>query len=310
MSLTNTLDAITLKYIVPNIQDNVYLSFPVIEKLTKNLDKSQDGGSSINQPIYYAKKTAVGHYSGYDTLSTNPTEAVTSVAFNWAHVYAGLTLAKTDKLMNSGKPQVVNAVTAETTVAKNAILDQMTSDLYSTSSVTGGIQGLALLVHTTTNFGGVSSTDITTWAGSADTSTTVLTIGAMIAKFADCTYGTRMPDLLISNQSVWAKYFQLLEVRPEFKVQNANGNLMFNGAEYLVDRNCTGSGSGTADNYLYMLTTSAIQFYQHPKNNMLMGEWREPIDQEVVINRITHSCQLGTNERRVHGKFTTINPAL
>ena len=309
MALTTTLNALTYQYIVPNIQDNVYVGFPTLEKLTKNLDKSQDGGSSIYQPIYYAKKTA-GTYSGYDTLSTAPTEAVTAVQYNWCHYYSPMTLAKTDKLMNSGKSQVVNLVTAETYSAKNGLYDKMTSDIFSASAVTNGIQGLALLVNTTTNFGGVSSSDISTWAGSADTSTTVLTIGALIAKKADCTYGTRAPNLIISNQSVFAKYFQLLEVRPEFRVQDKNGNLMFDGAEWLIDRSCTGSGSGTADNCVYLLNSDAIQFYQHPKNNMAMGDWREPINQEVVINRITHSCQLGTNERRLHGKFTTINPAL
>ena len=310
MSLTSQLNSITQYYIVPTLGDNVFTKYPVIEKLTKNLDKSQDGGTSIYQPIIYQKKTA-GVYSGFDTLSTAPVESLTAVNYSWAHYYSPMTLAKTDKLMNSGKFAVISLVKSEAETAELSLRDKMTSDLYSTSAVTGGIQGLPLLCHTSTNFGGISSTDISTWAASVDSSTTVLTIGALINKFAAVTYGTDMPNMIISNQAAFAKYFQLLEVRPEFKVQNKNGNLMFNGAEWMVDRNCNGTAAGTtADCYVYLLNTDYIQFYLHPKNDFVTQDWQQPVNQEVVVSRITVSCQLGTSQRRVHGLFTTINPSL
>jgi hypothetical protein len=310
MALTAQLNAITQTYISPKIADNIFTGYPVLEKLTKNLNVPQDGGSTIYQPIMHAKQTAVGKYSGFDTLMTDATEVATNVNFDWAHYYSNMSVSKTDKLLNSGKSQVISLLATQADSAIGSLRDTMTTDLYATSAVTGGIQGLPLLCHTTTDFGGICSTDLAGWAASVDSSTTVLSIGSLINKFADCTYGSDVPVLIISNQSCFAKYFQLLEVRPEFKVQSKNGNLMFNGAEWIVDRNSNGTGRGTADSYVYLLNTKYIQFYLHPKNNFVTGEWQQPINQEALVSRITVSCQLGASQRRVHGLFTTINPAL
>jgi hypothetical protein len=59
-----------------------------------------------------------------------------------------------------------------------------------------------------------------------------------------------------------------------------------------------------------MINENFIQFYCHPKDNFKVGKWQKPINQEGRIARITWTGQLATNNRRRHGKFTSLNPAL
>jgi hypothetical protein len=305
------IQSITQEYIEPHLQDNIFDKTAVLNRLRNKMDKSQDGGEYIKVPILYAKKTSTGRYSSWGTLETAVNDSVNAVTYNWAHAYASMGISRTDELVNSGKSAIVKLITAEAKAAELTLADELTDDLFATSAVTNGIAGFPLMCHTTTDYGGISSSDFSGWAASRDTTSTVMTLGAIQGKFGDVSDGNEVPTLMISNQDMFDKYWQLLEVKPEFRVQKNNYiGLKFNAADWVVDKGSNGSGSGTEDNYLYFLNENFIKLYVHPKDNFKVGQWQKPINQEGRIARVTWTGQLSTNNRRRHGIMTAIDPAL
>jgi hypothetical protein len=304
------LQSITQEFIVPKLVDNVFNKYSILERLRKRLNKVQDGGEYIKQPIIYAKKTSVGTYDGWDTVLTAVNDSLNAVTFNWGHYYCNMGISKTDELANYGKQKIISLLTAEGQVAELTLADTMTTDLFASGAVTNGFDGFVQMIGTTGEFGGISSSDTSVWASSVDSSSTVMTLGALQGKFGDVTYGQETPTLIISNQDCFDKYWQLLEVKPEFRVQDKNGSLKFRSADWIVDKACGGTGSGTADNQILFINENFVEFYVHPADNFKVGDWMKPINQEGRICRITFTGQLGTSNRRMHGKFTTINPAL
>lgn len=309
--LTDQLNTITQEEIRPMLIDNVFNSTPTLKYLKEKTKEYVGGGTYISQPIISAEKTSSGWYTGWNTLLTEDNDSITSVKYNWAHVYCSMSISKTDELKNAGKARVISLLTTQAKLAELTLAKKITTALFSTSSITDALQGFALMCDdsSSTEYAGIDSADVTTWAASKDTSTTVLTLGALNGKFGDVTDGSEMPNLIISAQDAQDKYWQLLETKPEFRVQDENGGLKFRGATWIVDKACTGTAS-TADNYIYFLNTNFIQLYLHPEDNFVTGPWQKPINQMGKISQISATLQLATSNRRRQGLMTTINPAL
>lgn len=304
------LQSITQEHIEPVLQDNIFDKTPTLKRFKSKIDKSQNGGEYIKVPIIYAKKTSVGTYSGWGVLDTAVNDSLTAVSYNWGHYYCSMGINKTDELKNSGKSQIISLLSAERQTAELTLADEIATDFFASAAVTNGIGGLVPLCHTTTDFGGISSSDFAGWAASRDASTTVMTIAALQGKFSDCSDGSETPTVMISNYDMFDKYYTLLEVKPEFRVQSENTNLKFQGADWITDKFATGTGSGTEDNHLFYLNENFLTLYMHPKDSFKVGEWLKPLNQEGRIARITSTMQFATNNRRRHGVFTTIDPAL
>jgi hypothetical protein len=304
------IDAVTNKVYIPKLVDNIFNTYPVLTWLRDRLDDSHDGGTSIVQPIMYAKNAQVTTYADYSTLTTTANDELTAVAFSWGHYAVPLTISRTDELKNSGTAKIVSLLSAKMQVAEKSLADKLTTDLFAASAVTGGLAGFPTLIGSTTDCGGISSTDFAGWASSVDSTTAVLTIGAMIDKFNDCSDGTDTPTHILMNYDCMTKYYQLLEVKPEFRVQNnETGGLMFNGAKIMVDKGVGGSGAGTGDNQILFCNDKYLSLIVHPKDNFVARGWQDIPNQMVRLNVISWSGQLATSNRRRHGKFTAIDPA-
>jgi hypothetical protein len=72
MALTyDQISAITLKYYVPKMYDNIFNSNPLLQRHKKKSYQKVDGGVSVMVPLNYAVPSASGWYAGYDTLKHN-----------------------------------------------------------------------------------------------------------------------------------------------------------------------------------------------------------------------------------------------
>jgi hypothetical protein len=305
------LDAITRDHVVPSLTDNIFDQTPVLQML-KGKAKTISGGTGIRVPIEYATTTSTGWYTKFDTLLTEPNEVFTAVLYNWAHGYVNMTLAKTDLLANNGPEQIVSLLYSQKKNAEKTLAKTMTSALFSETSNSKAIQGIPLMVDdsASTDYAGINATDFSGWASSIDSSTTTMTIPVLQGKFGDCSDGNDVPTLIIMNQDNFDKYYELLEVKPDFRVQDKNNKLKFQGATIVVDKASNGTGSGTQDNHVTYLNENYITFFINKKNNFVVGKWQQPTNQEAIISRITWSGQLTTSNRRRHGALEAIDPAL
>lgn len=303
--------ALTQEIIRESSSDNILGSNPLLIHMLDNGKVVLDGGEYIKLPIRYAKITAAGTYTGYSLLDTNPNDTETAVRADWKHYYSNVIISQTELLKNAGKSQMVSLLKAKVDNAMDTLKDNLGTDLFSTNGDSAeGIIGLRALVEATGTIGEIAQSDFSNWASQEDNATSALTLTAMNNLFVNCTIGDSVPDIVCTTKGVWSKYWGLLQANQRFgEAKVARGGfryLIFNDVPVFHDSHCPGSGVSTANNHMFMLNSKALYFFVHKDNNMLSTKIGPIAQQAVVHQRLSMSCELATDNRRLHGKFTVL----
>lgn len=306
MSLSvDQLNAITEKYYVKKLHDNIFDSNPLLRKMKNSGSyKSADGGTQIYVPLNYAVAGSKGWYSGADTLSTADSDNITSAAYDWKSLYAGISITEEDELKNSGQAQQLNLLKSKIQIAEKTLKDDLGTGLFSDGSDAKSIVGLRDIVAINQTVGGISQTDNTWWQGQVDSSTTTLTIAAMNQVFQDCSVDSEIPNYVVTTRSVYNDYYALLQANQRFMSEDeAKGgfsSLMFNGVPCVHDSHCpTG--------HMYFLNLDHLHLFYHPKRNMSFEPFQKPINQQVKVSRFLWMGALGSSNNRLHGVLSAIS---
>jgi hypothetical protein len=305
MSLSlDQLNAITEKFYVKKLHDNIFDSNPLLMKLKSSGSyKSTSGGTQIYVPLNYATATASGWYSGADTLSTVDNENITSAVYDWRSLYAGVTISEEDELKNSGDQAQLNLLKSKMEIAKKTIQDTLGTGLYSDGSDAESIVGLRDIVAVDQVVGGISQSTYSWWQGKVDSSTTTNTLAAMNTVFQNCTIDSERPNLIVASRAVWNSYYNLLTPVQRFVDEStAKGgfeSLMFNGQTFVADSHCPA-------NHMFMLNLSHLHLFYHPKRDFSMEPFQKPINQQVKVARVLWMGALGSSNNRLHGKLSAL----
>jgi hypothetical protein len=194
MAVTITqLNAITHKFVMKKLHDNIFDSNPLLKKLKEGGSyKSVSGGVTIDEPLNYAAATS-GWYSGADTLSTTDVENITAASYAWRSLFAGVTISEEDELKNSGDSAVLNLLKSKMQIAEKSLKDDLGTGLFSDGTTAKSIVGLRDIVAADQTVGGISQSTNSWWQGQTDTTTTTTTISAMNAVFQDCSIDSEVP---------------------------------------------------------------------------------------------------------------------
>ena len=84
---TNSITAISRRFILPEIADNVYLDNVLFWRLNAANKKLIQGGTQIEIPLMYAAFVSGGAYQGFDVLDVSPSDTVQSAAFDWRQYF-------------------------------------------------------------------------------------------------------------------------------------------------------------------------------------------------------------------------------
>src|SRR3972149_8376109 len=88
--------AIAQNFIIPEIQDNIYLSNVLFYRMLKNKQIGKYTNNAIQAPLLNKKDVAVGTYTRFGLLDSTPTEPWTAAEFQMGHYYAQIPLAIQD----------------------------------------------------------------------------------------------------------------------------------------------------------------------------------------------------------------------
>ena len=86
--------------------------------------------------------------------------------------------------------------------------------------------------------------------------------------------------------------------------------MTFNGVPILIDSHSPGSGSGSTNNWLFLLAEKYLSFYINSHENFKMGPTLEPVTQNAFAQKVLFAGALVTTRRARQGAFQVINPAL
>lgn len=297
------LDAITQKYIVKKMFDNIFDSNIVLKKLKDGGSyKPVDGGTTIDVPLNYALAT-YGWYNGADTLSTSDADNITAASYEWRSLFAGITITEEDELKNSGTAAAVSLLKSKAQIAEKTLKDALGTGIFSDGTTAKSIVGLRDIIATTETVGGISQSDNAWWQGQVDSTTTTNSISAMNQVFQDASVDMEVPNLIVSNRTVFNSYYALLQPQQRFQdSETASGgfqNLMFNGKPYVVD-------SHSPANNMFMINLNHLHLFYHPKRNMTQEPFQKPINQQVKVSRFLWMGALGSSNNRLHGRMSAL----
>jgi hypothetical protein len=136
-----------------------------------------------------------------------------------------------------------------------------------------------------------------------DSTTTTLTLSAMNSIFGDAGEGSEYPNLIMSDQDMWDRYWNLLQPQQRFADEElAKGgfkSLTFNGQGYVVD-------AASPAGYQWHLNLDYLDLYPHKDENFRFTGFTSPINQNIKSAKVFWMGALASSNNRRHGVLTAI----
>lgn len=304
MALTyDQISAITEKYYVKKLQDNVFDSNPYLRRIKEKSLSMIDGGTSVMVELEYAINGAGGWYAGADTLDTSDTEIITAAEYSLKQLYENISIKRSDELKNSGDAAKLNLVKSKIKNAERSMLDRLGTGVYSDGTTAKSIVGLRDFVAVDQTVGGISQTTYSWWQSNLDSTTTVTSMAALQAQYEAATVDNQAPTVGLTTRSIFNYYYALLQPQQRFTdsdtARGGFSSLMFNGIPILADSHCPASS-------LYFVNEDVVKLYAHKDEWMRFRPFQEPDDQNVRTAKIFSMCAYTSGNNRLLAGLTAL----
>lgn len=277
------ISAITEKYYVPKLEDNIFDSNPYLRRIRQKSMVKIDGGTSVMVPLEYAANGAGGWYSGADTLDTSDTDVITSAEFQWKQIYQNISIKRSDELKNSGDAAKLNFVKSKMRNAEKSMLDDIGTGLYSSGTDAKSIVGLRVFCGTSNTVGGISQSDYSWWQSNVDSTTTTLSMSALQTQYNAAVVDNMAPTVGLAGRAVFNIYYSLLQPQQRFTdsdtAKGGFSSLMFNGLPVIADSHCPA-------NHWFFINEDVVKLYVHRDEDMRFEPFQKPLDQNVQVAKI------------------------
>lgn len=316
MALTvSQLAAVTREIWTGRVTEQVFKGNALLMRLKNRGRVVYDGGTKIRQPIVYSKVATVGAYSGDGPLGTAFNDFITAAEFDWRQYFAQIRLTGEEALKNAGQAQMERLLDIKVESAKQSLLDKLGLDLQG-SGGGGTIDGLGLLLSTSSTYGGIAPADAPDWVAVVNTcmATNTLSKRDIQRLTSDLSVDGARPTIFVCNPPVFDKVWSLWEGQQRFEdadlAKAGFVTLFVNGAPIVMDRHVPGGGYGQTDNRLIALNEDYLWFFVHRDVNFKVVEAGIPEDRDRLTVRILLACNLACARRNLQGMISDINPSL
>lgn len=304
MALTwDQVSGITEKTFIKKLNDAIFDSNPLLQRLKKKSYEKLSGGTSIMVPLNYAQTSAAGWYTGADTLSTSDNEVITSAEYAWKQAYAGITITKLDELKNSGDAQKISLVKSKTQIAEKTLSDNLGTGVYNAGSTANAFIGLQSIVGTSNTVGGISQSSYSWWNGQVDSASTSFSISALQSIYNSCSVDNDVPTVIMATRANYNRYYAQLQPQQRFMdSETAKGgfsSLMFNGSPFIADSHCPAS-------HIFVLNENYLHLFVHKDDEFAFQPFIKPVNQNVRVGRVTFTGAFGSSNIRLQGKLSAI----
>ena len=317
----NLVNTLVQERYLPGFADNIYDSSVLLSALRNDQSVTIEGGERITAGLLYAKNTARGTFSGFDTVDVTPQDTRNRARYEWANYYVSVSLSQDDEDKVSGPDAVGSLLENSMKESELAMKDQLAVDMY-TGIDADGLVGLASAINTTNTYGGISGGDYSWWRSTVNTTShTIANLKTPASTsyfwtllgtaFAACTHGGGMPNLVvvphaifnvIESTNIAQQQFQMLSKRGQLLAQNGFPVIEYRGVPIVADEYCPAY-------HCYVLNTKYLSLYVHSRaaaSNFRFTGFKEPSNQLARVGQISWKGQLGINNRRMFYKFTAM----
>jgi len=298
-----------------SIADNVSKNNALYRRLMeKGQMETEEGGTTLVEPLDYAENATYQRYSGYDKLNIGASDVITAAEFQWRQIALNVVASGKELRINKGKPRIIKLVKSRVKNAIRTFKNNFSVDMYSAGTLTNQINGLQALVADAGagTVGGIDSSTYTFWkntvqsaaaplgGGGAITPSATTIESLMLPLWLELTRGDDQPDLIVSSND----YFEFYETSQvaikrytdETKADGGFVSMKYKGADVIFD-----GGSGIPDAHMYFLNTDYLKLYAHPDANLTELSDARPIDQDAVVTPIIWMGNLTVSNRDLQG---------
>jgi hypothetical protein len=285
------------------IADNVTHNNALLTRLKRRGNhKPFSGGNVILQEISFSSNTNAMYYSGYQTLTVNPSDNISAASFDVKQAACAVTVSGLEQIQNSGPEQIIDLIDARMDVAESSLNNLISTGVYSDGTSSGGLQvtGLQSIVAdspATGVVGGINRANYNFWrnqtydfstSAGASASASNIQVG-FNTLWASCSRGRDTPDLVILDNTWWGFYLASLQTNQRFAGDSELANLGFTTIKFLnADVVLDGGIGGDAPSkHAYFLNTKYIFFRPYRERNFVaLGDERMSTNQDAVVRLI------------------------
>ncbi len=288
-ALTASIDSYRSK-----LADNVMLNNVLLLYLKNNgnSDPVDGGGVSLLENLKYAENGTFLWYSGYEPLSVEASDVLTSANFAWKQANVNVTMSGLEEVQNSGPERMHNLIKSRIEVAEITLQNNISASLYYSNTeqggkAIGGLQHLVADLPTSGTVGGIDAQAQTWWrnqyydfsdAGPTASATTIQ--HAMNVINLRTERGTEHVDLIVAGETYFTYYEESLQAQQRF-IDTSKAVGGFNGYKYkqasvFYDPNCSSTR-------MYMLNTKYLHFRPAKSRNFVVLKDKVSVNQDATV---------------------------
>ena len=306
---------------LPGFADNIYDKSSLLAALQMDHSVVVQGGERITEGVLYAKNSARGTFSGYDTVDVTPQDTRNRARYEWANYYVSVSASQDDEDKINGPDAVGDLIEQSMREAELSMKDQMGTDIFIGEDV-DGIVGLASAIGTTNTYGAIDGNSYSWWRANVDTtghtianmktSTSTSYAWTLLGNaWAACAHGGAVPNLVITTHAVFNIIEGIAIAQQKFERFNKRSQLLAdNGFTVMQYRGVPIVADEFAPDYqMYVLNTQYLKLYTHSRSSQRgfrFTGFKEPTNQLARVGQLSWKGQLGINNRRMFYKFTSL----
>ena len=299
------------------IADNVTENNALLSKLQMSgRAKPISGGREIVRELSHSENQTYKRFSGYEILDISPSEVLSAAVYPWKQAAVAVTISGLEQLQNSGREKMIDLLDARIEVAESTFKNNLSNDVYSDGTASGGkqITGLQAQVDTTPatgTVGGINAANYSFWRNQVQPSSGTLSLsdtnieGAMRALWLKCCRNNDKPDLITADNEAYGHFWASMTERQRFTGSTGKmaktgwPSMMFNTAEVVLDG---GIGGSSPAHRMYFLNTDYLTWNPHRDRNMVpLNQDRYSTNQDALVKLIVFAGNLCASNRRLQG---------
>lgn len=313
VQLSNTVNAISQKFIVPVLGDNVFKPSPVFWALTREGKKF--GAGELVFPEIYQEELPGGAYYGDQLLDTSVVDSIQPANQQWKPYRQPIVIPVTDIILNRGGAGNLDLIKAKFQTASASFLQKLSRALWHTAPQNTSLDVDDLnswVVSTTNTIAGIDRSQAANafWlpapavnAGAAALSPTVVEPG-----YQAVVYGYDEPDLFVMDRTRYAAFkgtfTQLIRFGQGMQDDEAlqvgfRNHFLYNNAVVVPDIFATAQEA-------LLLNSKYIFPVFHEADYFNVDPFLKPSNQRVLVSTMYLTWNLSCISPRMNVAFTNI----
>ena len=270
-----------------------------------------DGGESILQELEYAENSTYKRYTGYELLDIRPSVVFDVAKFDWKQVSVAVSISGREMMQNSGRSKMIDLISSRIKNAEKTMMNGLSEDLYSSGTADGGkqitgVQAAISKTPTSGTYGGINRANHSFWRNEAQTAASLAAAKVKErwqAMWVQLIRGTDKPDLIVCDNTVYAKYWAELTDLQRFtspdEARSGFTRLKFDSADVVLDG---GHGGSCPVRTAYFKNCDYIHWRPHTRRNMVsLNPKRYATNQDAEVQLMGWMGNLTTSNASLQG---------